>query len=405
MKKWRVEAMASPITCLVTLHGIGFEQPPQPGFKNSGYADLLHVHLNKCLDTMLSDDPNREREQRGENGAIYVESRWLTATGIASREEGLKRLGSWSEDRQLIETKDAPLVANGECVSHIALVYSNLEPKEPELGAALTTLGMSLFSVLHYAHASGLLHMALTDIQAMIGHHTAAADQKTASSRPRTDLGSRFARQQGQQEQAAPPPSPGLMTAFRYLEEDVACYVCHNEERERVRSFVFEALLRLASRHDVGAIVLNTHSNGTVIALDIIRNLPPPAAAKIKAFITAGSPLRKYIDLFHWGQQIERLDPIKPWYNFWDEYDPVADPLEPPLTWRRGDKIVSPYDPKLFSLINPDNGTPSNIEVTDIKVDNVHKSSGGGLQAHNYWDNEEQFVKQLADIVCAKANN
>ncbi len=185
----------------------------------------------------------------------------------------------------------------------------------------------------------------------------------------------------------------------------MACYVCHNEERERVRSFVFEALLRLASRNDVGAIVLNTHSNGTVIALDVIRNLPPPAAAKIKAFITAGSPLRKYIDLFHWGQQIERLDPIKPWYNFWDEYDPVADPLEPPITWRRGDKIVSPYDPKLFSLINPDNGAPSNIEVTDINVDNVHKSSGGGLQAHNYWDNEEEFVKQLADIVCAIANN
>lgn len=396
--------MASPITCLVTLHGIGFEQPPMPGTTNSGYADLLHVHLNKFLGMKLSDDPNRERELRGENGAIYVESRWLTSTGIASREEGLKRLGSWSEDWQHIETKDAPLVANGESVSHVALVYSNLELEQPALSATLTTLGMSLFSVFHYAHASGLLHMALADIQAMIGHHATAANQNAASSRPRTDLDSRPARHQGQR-QATPQAPSGLMTVFRDLEDDVACYVCYNEERERVRSFVFEALLRLASRNDVGAIVLNTHSNGTVIALDVMRNLPPLAAGKIKAFVTAGSPLRKYVDLFHWGQQIERLDPIKPWYNFWDEYDPVADPLEPPITWHRGDKIASPYDLKLFSLIDPDSGESSNIEIEDIIVDNVHKSSGGGLQAHNYWDNEEQFVKQLADIVCTIANN
>ncbi len=394
--------MTSPITCLVTLHGIGFEQPPQPGVRNSGYADLLHEHLSACLGALLSDDPHRARERPGENGVIYVESRWQIA-GIASREEGLKRLGSWSQDRQHIESKDAPLIANDERVSHIALVYSNLEPNEPEVGAALLASAMSLFSASHYAHALGLLHMALSDIQAVVGQH-APTDQQPASSRPRADLSHRASRHQGQQKQPASSPPSGLMTLLRNLEDDVACYVCHNEERERVRSFVFEALLRLASRDDVGAIILNTHSNGTVVALDVIRQLPPAAAAKIKAFITAGSPLRKYVDLFQWGQQIESFNPIKPWYNFWDECDPVADPLEPPLTWRRGDELVSPYDPKLFSLIDPDSGTSTNIEVTDIKVDNVHKSRGGGLQAHNYWDNEVQFVKQLADFVFAIAN-
>jgi hypothetical protein len=194
------------------------------------------------------------------------------------------------------------------------------------------------------------------------------------------------------------------MAQVRSLADDVACYICHNEERERVRSFVFEALLRLATREDVGTIIFNTHSNGTVIGLDVLRQLPPFASAKIKTFITAGSPLRKYIDLFQWGQQIETFNPIKPWYNFWDEYDPVADPLEPPITWRRGDELISPYDPKLFRLIDPDNGTASNIEVADIPVDNVHNSTGGGLQAHNYWDNEEQFVKQLTEIVVAQTS-
>ncbi len=182
--------------------------------------------------------------------------------------------------------------------------------------------------------------MALTDIQAMIGHHTATTDQKTASPRPRTEPGSRSARNWGQQGQAALPAPTRLMTVFRGLDEDVTCYVCHNEERERVRSFVFEALLRLASRRDVDAIVLNAHSNGTVIALDVIHNLPPPAAAKIKAFITTGSPLRKYVDLFHWGQQIKILDPIKPWFNFWDYYDPVADPLEPPIHPSPGTEVT-----------------------------------------------------------------
>ena len=51
--------MASKITCLVTLHGIGFEQPPTPGVPNSGYADPLHQHLKQFLNTFLSDDPNR----------------------------------------------------------------------------------------------------------------------------------------------------------------------------------------------------------------------------------------------------------------------------------------------------------------------------------------------------------
>jgi hypothetical protein len=396
--------MRSPITCLVTVHGIGFEQPPQDGIDNSGYADPLHQHLKKCLTGKLSDDPRRTRRKPGDNGAIYVQSRWRPDGGIASRDEGLKRLGSWSDDGQHIVREDAPLVDKDEPVSHVALVYSNLEPRGPEIGAMLITLETTIISASHYGSALGLIHMALADGLAVIERHTAKG-QVPISSRPRTDLVSRSVKNLGQHVQAASAPSPGLLATLRNLEDDVACYVCQNEERERVRSFVYEALLRLASRDDVGTIVLNTHSNGTVVAFDVLHQLPQPVAAKIKAFITAGSPLRKYIDLFHWGQQIERFNPIEQWHNFWDECDPVADPLEPPLTWHRGDKIASPYDPKLFSIINPDSGLSSNIQVTDIKIDNVHKSTGGGLQAHNYWDNEEEFVKRLADIVSAIANN
>lgn len=391
--------MTVPITCLVTLHGVGFMQPPQQNVP--GYADPLHEHLSEQLGSLLSDDPNRERTHQGENGPIYVQSRWLTAAGVPSSEEGLKRLGSWSKNMRHIQTKDAPLIAGDARISHVALVYSDLEPQGPELEATMLSSAMSLFSSSNYAHIAGLIHMAFTDIMAIVKDSSATSTQQTSSLRPRSDVGPRGRRMltPQPQAQAANPYSPGLLPMLRSLEDDVACYVCHNEERERVRRFVAEALWRLASRDDVGTIVLNTHSNGTVIALDVLRGLPPFATAKIEAFITAGSPLRKYIDLFRWGQQIELLSPIKLWYNFWDKCDPVGDPLEPPNTWHWGDTLESPYDPKLFSLIDPNSGASSNVEIKDIPVDNVHNSTGGGLQAHNYWDNKVDFVKEMSDLL------
>jgi hypothetical protein len=394
--------MDSKITCLVTLHGIGFEQPPDPGVPNSGYADPLHQHLKKFLNTLLSDDPNRSegRNQPGDNGAIYVESRYLDAQGKPTREEGLKRLGTWYNGQQKIDIKDAPLVeegANDGTISHIALVYSNLEPMGPEVGATALTLGMSLASASHYGSVAALLHTAVVDGLAIIGNR-APVDQEPVSSRPRINLKFRNVKHLGNQGQAAPTPPPGILTTLRNIEDDVACYVCYNEERERVRSFVHEALMRIANRDDVENIVLNTHSNGTVVAFDVLRNLPPQVAEKMKIFVTAGSPLRKYADLFHWGYEIQSRYLFEPWYNFWDPHDPVADPLNPPKSWEIGDKIVA-SDETLFEYIDLGDKDPFWIKVTDIPVDNVKNSRGGGLQAHNYWDNEEDFVKQLAQLL------
>src|SRR5260370_2149704 len=393
--------MASNITCLVTLHGIGFEQPPQAGVDNSGYADPLHQHLKKCLEEELNDDPNRERGNPGDNGAIYVASRWRDDQGNASREEGMKRLGVWYDNKQGVDTTDAPLAekdAKDGSISHVALVYSNLEPTGPEIGATLITLESTLASSSHYGSVMGMLHMAVTDGLAMIGHHS-TQDKQPTSSRPRIDLVSRSTKHLGLHGQAAPAPPPGVLAALRNLEDDVACYVCHNEERERVRSFVFEALMRLAYRDHLEYILLNTHSNGTVVAFDVLRNLPQVVTNKIKIFVTAGSPLRKYVDLFHWGHMIESRYLFESWYNFWDRSDPVADPLNPPKPWHVGDTIV-PSDETLFNCVDLDSEESFWIKVEDILVDNFKNSHGGGLQAHNYWDNEEDFVKQLAKLLC-----
>ena len=394
--------MASKITCLVTLHGIGFEQPPQPGVSNSGYADPLHQHLKTCLGTLLSDDPNRSdgRNKPGDNGTIYVESRYPDAQGKLTREEGLKRLGVWRTDQQIIDIKNAPLVeenANDGSVSHIALVYSNLEPMDQEVGATAITLEMSLAAASHYGSVTSLLHMAMVDGLALIGNH-ATVDKQPVSSRPRTNLTFRSVKHLGHQGQAAPAPAPGILNALRNLEDDVACYVCYNEERERVRSFVHEALMRIACRDDVENIIFNAHSNGTVVAFDVLRTLPQEVTKKIKIFVTAGSPLRKYASLFHWGHEIQSKYRFESWYNFWDRCDPVADPLNPPESWKIGDQIAASNE-TLFQYIDLDAMDPFWIKVTDILVDNVKNSFGGGLQAHNYWDNEEDFVKHLAEIV------
>jgi hypothetical protein len=398
------------ITCIVTLHGIGFQQPPEPARNGKpatdGYADALHNNLREslnCNELILSDDPNRS------NGPIYVQSCCPVDghSSPCSREAGLARLGRWN-DRNLrdIDTTNAPLVEGDASVCHIALVYSNLEERVSQPGAAFIAGAMALVSAAHYAHIAGLTKMAFADIMAMFPQpqtKKASRSQGTSTLRVRKDGGNpRVA-----QNHHTPPTGAGdgLWTILTQLENDVAAYVCHNEQRERIRSFVMEALLRLASRDDVEGIIINSHSNGTVIALDVIRQLPPFAAAKIKSFVTAGSPLRKYIDLFRWGQQIESENPIQDWYNFWDEKDPVADPLEPSIDWHRGEPIPASCDPKLFLQIHPNTGEYKNIDITDIQVSNIDHSPIGGLQAHNYWDNKDEFVKQLATIVKTAIGN
>jgi hypothetical protein len=386
------------VICLVTIHGIGFEQAPRPP-DVPGYADPLHQNLSKYLnenETMLGDDPNRERGQRGENGPVYVQS-WYPP-GQQYAKSGLSRLGDWTgPTHQAIDASNAPLVNGDQRIAHVALVYSHLEEVTAKLGAAFIAGAMVSASALHYAHVTGLVQMLIMDSIPLLQRHEPAHPQPSPSLRIRNDLAT--VRPAAHMRVTADQTPTGLLAVLRELENDVAAYVCRNELRERVRYFVLDALLRLVSRDDVEAIVINSHSNGTVVGLDVMRQLPPYAAEKVKAFVTAGSPLRKYIDLFVWGQQVESLNPIKPWINFWDEKDPVADPLAPPATWHVRDGLVPPFDPGLFQHINPNTGKTATITVEDRKVDNVTYSKDTDLKAHNYWDNDTEFVKPLADIL------
>jgi hypothetical protein len=402
------------VTCVVTVHGIGFQQPPNenpndPGGRRPGYADQLHRLLQASgLVPGLGDDP--ERLEHGVHGPVYVQSPWNEP------ENGLSRL---DPHRPLVtEQGDAP---TDRRVAHVALIYSGLEVGGPRLGSALDTLARTALSLDAYAHPLGAAHLLAADIAAMLRRPAVPAGAPPSGLQPRRDLDPGPAGAAPRHRlhlmnllHRAAPPAPGGATAltpasrlnlFDTLEHDVASYVCRNDLRERVRGFVQTALTRLVARDDVDTIVVNSHSQGTVLAVDVLGRYAP---TKVTALVTAGSPLRKYVDLFAWGNRVGRLQDIVTdefWLNIYDPLDPVADPLEPSGEWRADDALPDPSPHTLMQMPHPDQSVlrgTVNCPVTDLHVNNV-AHSGGGLAAHNYWDNSAEFIPALAGVITRAA--
>jgi hypothetical protein len=365
--------------CVVTVHGIGFQQPPEDG--RPGYADGLHALLGEKLGDLLCQDP--DPAGRG-SGPVYVQSTWR-GSQAAGRDRLVGPLGEGQ-------------------VAHVALVYSDLEDIVPRPGATVETAIKATLALAHYASVTGAVRLLLDDawanLRASQSAHTATGlVPRSGVPRPHHLLG-RLIHEQSQGE--APPSGPaGTLIA---LEDDVASYVARNDLRERVRGFVQEALVRLAARDDIDLLVVNAHSQGTVICFDVLARLPVEASrGRISHFITAGSPVRKYVDLFSWGNRVGALATLAAaggWLNFWDARDPVADPLDPPASWRPGtpSTTASPDDPGLLISLGRD-GAQAHCPVTDVQVDNLARPMDAGLPAHDYWDNEEGFIGPASDLL------
>jgi hypothetical protein len=398
------------LTCLVTIHGIGFQQPPMDD-GTAGYADGLHEGLARYLDpTVLNDDPNRVRSRPGEAGPIYVQSSWPPNSN--NLEGGLERLGSWNPSiARRIDRDRAPL-ATHPGISHIALVYSQLEDRGAQPGSAFEASARAAVGFGHYATVRGAMQMMLGDAWALMGESHPQPGAPAGSLRVRTDLQpiahhflSGIFRRTGPGAATAGDAQSGLLSTIRHLEDDVAAYVCRNDLRERVRSFVREALLRLAYRDDVARIVVNSHSHGTVVAFDVLRELSYAAIPKVQWFVTCGSPLRKYSDLFAWGTEVGCIQQVRGWTNFWDPKDPVADPLAPSGDWKPGQDPTVPAATKgMYQALDPKGGQLQPMTIEDREVDNLTNSLGGGLQAHNYWDNDTEVVRPLAEILAQVAS-
>ena len=75
--------------------------------------------------------------------------------------------------------------------------------------------------------------------------------------------------------------------------------------------------------------------------------------------------------------------------------------LDPPVDLAAGparDRAGS-ADDALLVAVDPLDGAQRHFAVDDRPVDDVTNSSGGGLQAHDYWNNETEFVGGLVDLL------
>ncbi|HZU16687.1 MAG TPA: hypothetical protein VFD01_08855 [Candidatus Dormibacteraeota bacterium] len=363
------------LCCLLTVHGVGFQQAPGPGVP--GYADALHLALAERLGPWLSDDPRRAPHQIGPTVPVYVTSQWPPEDG--SPEAGLARLGRLRA-RGRIETEGAELARPGARIAHVALVYAGLAGRGPDLPSLLETAELALPSIGRYATLRGISRLIFQDAAALLhpGEPSATSSLRVRRDSPR-------------------PTGEGSASILRQIEDDVGAYVIRNDVRERVRGFVREALLRLLLRPDVSRVVVNAHSQGTVVAFDVLRTIEPDRTVKLGALVTAGSPLRKFVVLLGWGSEVGSIRLLPRWLNFWDPDDPIADPLSPPRSWRRGEPL--PQTSGLFQALDPDTGRLAPMAVQDLAVDNRGHVAATALRVHDYWDNREQFVAPLADLL------
>jgi hypothetical protein len=360
-------------TCLVTIHGVGFQ--------TDTYANNLHALLRQELGDLLQPAPH------------YVIGQW------PPDDPGLDNLGRWSSGshRQIV---GGDAWFSSGAITHVALVYTNTEGAGLHPLVALEALGEATLALGNREARDDLAHMgvdfvaaaldvlrvrggkALPDLGWLPGRR---ADP--APARPRSGL-------------AVRPDQPD--NVLLALINDMAMYVQQNSHRERVRSFVHEAILRVCSHGgDDGdgqlAVVINAHSNGTVIAADVLRTLPPYASTRVKWFVTSGCALKKYNDFFAWGTEFflsstatrarggaDYVLPFGRWTNFYDARDPVADTL---------DGQFNGYDPQQPKL------GPVPLAVEDHEVHNLRYSPPGGLRAHNYWDNAKEWIPAMATIL------
>ena len=111
--------------------------------------------------------------------------------------------------------------------------------------------------------------------------------------------------------------------------------------------------------------------------------------------------------MFAWGELVGELAGLVEaagtefsWRNFWDPHDPVGDPLNPAADWRPGDPVSdAPGGDDGLLVARDPSGHRHHVPVIDTQVDNIDHSSGGGLQAHDYCNNQPDFVTPLGDLL------
>ena len=149
---------------------------------------------------------------------------------------------------------------------------------------------------------------------------------------------------------------------------DVANYVSNNSVRIQMLHRLSDKLFEVQAAHPGARIILGSHSQGTIIAYDVLR-LSGSQLSHLATWVTMGSPLGWYLRFLRWGDEALDMPPSLTWLNFYDDEDKVGKGLAGLIAW------PSP--------------TPQ-----DIDVDN----RANGLDAHDHWHNPD-VVERYFDLI------
>jgi hypothetical protein len=166
----------------------------------------------------------------------------------------------------------------------------------------------------------------------------------------------------------------GRLPGGEELLVDAGNYVGRNGVRTAVQNVLHAALAAAHQDAPDVPVVLVSHSQGTIIAYDVLRQAGE-AYPRLRTWITMGSPLGKYLGFpFEWGALQLGVPPDLRWVNLFDPQDIVGVELNGMVDWPRPQPI-------------------------DVAVDNV----GHAHDAHDHWHNPE-VVAHIKDEVLRVLN-
>lgn len=130
--------------------------------------------------------------------------------------------------------------------------------------------------------------------------------------------------------QLAAPAAPGGIDIV-CMAQEVTYYLFDSDFRDQVKALVKPALDRAAGQYD--DIVLVSHSLGTVIAFDILRECAD-SYPQISYWFTLGSPLVKVSRVASAMSDLGKITggTIRHWHNVYDTTDIIANALGPVLS-------------------------------------------------------------------------
>ena len=140
--------------------------------------------------------------------------------------------------------------------------------------------------------------------------------------------------------------------------KDVANYVRNNGVRLAIQKRLSDSLFKVHAEHPQATIILGSHSQGAIIAYDVLRLIGPQLGPVV--WVTMGSPLAWYLNVGHWGAERLGIRETTTWLNYYDPRDIIGNVLAGLVRWPRP-------------------------QPEDIDVDNVAQ----GLDAHDHWRNPE----------------